>query len=62
MVNLLKEKLQKDLGNNFDVELAMRYQNPSLDEVCARMEKRAMKKLSLFHYFLSMLLQAQALQ
>ena len=36
----VKEKLQKELGDDFDVELAMRYKNPSLDEVCARMEKR----------------------
>jgi len=47
----LKEKLQKELGNNFDVELAMRYQNPGLDEVCARMEKRGYEKIIILPLF-----------
>lgn len=47
----VKEKLQKDLGNNFDVELAMRYQNPSLDEVCARMEKKGYEKIIIIPLF-----------
>ena len=41
----VKAKLQKELGNDFEVELAMRYQNPGLDEVCARMEKRGYEKI-----------------
>jgi ferrochelatase len=47
----LKEKLQKELGDDFDVELAMRYQNPGLDEVCARMEKRGYEKIIILPLF-----------
>lgn len=36
----VKEKLQKELGEQFKVELAMRYQNPSLDDVLAKMKKK----------------------
>jgi ferrochelatase len=32
--------LQQVLGDNFEVELAMRYQNPGLDKVLAQMEKK----------------------
>ena len=47
----VKEKLQKDLGNDFEVELAMRYQNPSLDDVCARMEKKGYEKIIIIPLF-----------
>ncbi len=47
----VKEKLQKELGSDFEVELAMRYQNPSLDEVCARMEKKGYKKIIILPLF-----------
>ena len=47
----VKEKLQKKLGDDFDVELAMRYKNPSLDEVCARMEKRGYEEIILLPLF-----------
>jgi ferrochelatase len=47
----VKEKLQKELGDDFDVELAMRYKNPSLDEVCARMEKRGYEKIIILPLF-----------
>ena len=47
----VKEKLQKELGNDFEVELAMRYQNPGLDEVCARMEKRGYEKIIILPLF-----------
>jgi len=47
----VKEKLQKELGDDFDVELAMRYKNPSLDEVCARMEKRGYEKIIIIPLF-----------
>ena len=47
----VKEKLQQDLGNDFEVELAMRYKNPSLDEVCARMEKRGYEKIIILPLF-----------
>ncbi len=47
----VKEKLQKELGNDFEVELAMRYQNPGLDEVCVRMEKCGYEKIIIFPMF-----------
>jgi protoporphyrin/coproporphyrin ferrochelatase len=47
----VKEKLQKELGNDFEVELAMRYQNPSLDAVCARMQKRGYEKIIILPLF-----------
>jgi protoporphyrin/coproporphyrin ferrochelatase len=47
----VKQKLQKELGDNFVVELAMRYQNPSLDEVCARIEKQGYKKIIILPLF-----------
>jgi len=36
----LQTKLQQLLGDKFDVELAMRYQNPSMDDVLERMDKK----------------------
>jgi protoporphyrin/coproporphyrin ferrochelatase len=36
----VKEKLQKELGESFNVELAMRYQNPSLENVLEKMHKQ----------------------
>lgn len=47
----VREKLQKELGNDFDVELAMRYQNPGLDEVCDRMEKKGYEKIIILPLF-----------
>ena len=47
----VKEKLQKELGNDFEVELAMRYKNPNLVEVCARMEKRGYEKIIILPLF-----------
>ena len=47
----VKEKLQKELGEKFDIELAMRYQNPGLDEVCARMQKRGYEKIIILPLF-----------
>jgi protoporphyrin/coproporphyrin ferrochelatase len=47
----VKEKLQKELGSDFEVELAMRYQNPGLDEVCARMEKQGYEKIIILPLF-----------
>lgn len=49
--NSVKAKLQAVLGEEFDVELAMRYQNPGLDEVCGRMEKRGYKKIIVIPLF-----------
>ena len=47
----VKEKLQKELGDDFEVELAMRYKNPGVDEVCARMEKRGYEKIIILPLF-----------
>lgn len=47
----VKKKLQKELGNDFEVELAMRYQNPGLDEVCAKMEKKGYEKIIILPLF-----------
>jgi ferrochelatase len=47
----LQEKVQEALGNNFDVELAMRYQNPSMDLVLAKMKKKQYKKIIVLPLF-----------
>ena len=49
--NSLKEKLQKQLGDEFDVKLAMRYQNPGLESVLAEMEKQNYKKIIVLPLF-----------
>lgn len=47
----VKEKLQKELGEEFEVELAMRYRNPSLDDVLAKMKKKNYQKIFIFPLF-----------
>jgi protoporphyrin/coproporphyrin ferrochelatase len=47
----VKRKLQNALGNNFEVELAMRYQNPSMDSVLEKMRKKNYKKIIIFPLF-----------
>jgi ferrochelatase len=47
----LKDKLQKALGDKYDVELAMRYQNPSIENVLAKMKKKSYKKITIFPLF-----------
>lgn len=47
----VREKLQKELGEEFDVELAMRYQNPSLDNVLASMRVKNYKKIIVIPLF-----------
>ncbi len=47
----VKEKLQAALGEDFDVELAMRYQNPSMDDVLERMRKKQHRKLIIVPMF-----------
>lgn len=47
----LKNKLQSSLGNLFDVYLAMRYQNPSLDSVLEEIRKRNYARLIIFPLF-----------
>ena len=47
----LKEKLQQQLGENFHVELAMRYQNPSLNYVLEKMGKENLSKIIIIPMF-----------
>ena len=59
----VQDKLQLALWeNDFKVHLAMRYQNPSMDDILAKMEKSNYKKIIIIPCFHNMLLQAQALQ
>ncbi|MFB6257883.1 MAG: ferrochelatase, partial [Flavobacteriales bacterium] len=41
----LREELDRSLGADFDVELAMRYQNPSIPDVLEKMRKQKHEKL-----------------
>jgi protoporphyrin/coproporphyrin ferrochelatase len=43
--NAVKEKLQASLGNDYDVYLGMRYQNPGLDAVLGVMQKKNYDKI-----------------
>ncbi len=43
--NELKEKVQAELGNGFSVELAMRYQKPSIESVLEKMRIENYKKI-----------------
>ncbi len=47
----LQEKLQTALGNDYDVHLAMRYQNPSLNIVLEEIRKKNYSKLIVFPLF-----------
>jgi protoporphyrin/coproporphyrin ferrochelatase len=47
----VREKLDKELSEEFDVYLAMRYQNPSMDKVLEEMRKKNYKKLIIFPLF-----------
>lgn len=47
----VQEKLQKQLGEEFSVHLAMRYQNPSMDKVLGEMKKLNYKKLIIIPLF-----------
>ena len=47
----LKNKLQKLLGDDFEVELAMRYQNPSMDEVLERMRRKNYNRILILPLF-----------
>lgn len=49
--NKVKEKLQRVLPANYTVELAMRYQNPSLKSVLAKMQKEGYSKIILLPMF-----------
>lgn len=47
----LKNKLQKNLSDEFEVYLAMRYQNPSLDNVLEEIRKKNYKRLLVLPLF-----------
>ena len=47
----VQKKLQQTLGDDFVVELAMRYQSPGLSEVLERMKKQYYKKIILLPMF-----------
>jgi ferrochelatase len=47
----VQQKLQKELGDNFDVQLAMRYQNPSLGEVLKNLYKKNLEKIIIIPLF-----------
>jgi ferrochelatase len=47
----VKEKLQLQLGENFHVEIAMRYQNPSLDDVLEKMKNENFSKIIIIPMF-----------
>lgn len=46
-----QEKLQLALGDDFDVQLAMRYKNPSMDDVMAEMYKKNLDKMIIVPLF-----------
>jgi ferrochelatase len=47
----VQEKLQQALGDDFGVELAMRYKDPSLDDVVKQMEKKNYGKIIILPLF-----------
>lgn len=47
----VKELLQKELGETYDVELAMRYQNPSMENVLAKMRLKNYDKIIILPLF-----------
>jgi protoporphyrin/coproporphyrin ferrochelatase len=47
----VKDKLQETLGDDFKVELAMRYQSPSMDSVLAKMKRDNYKKIIMLPLF-----------
>ena len=49
--NSVKEKLQAQLGEEFGVHLAMRYQNPSMEKVMGEMRLKNYKKLIIVPLF-----------
>ena len=49
--NKVKALLQKDLGNDFEVHLAMRYKNPSISDVMETMRKQNYTKIVVLPMF-----------
>ena len=47
----VRDKLQEKLGDNFKVELSMRYQSPSMDSVLERMQKDNYQKIIILPLF-----------
>jgi protoporphyrin/coproporphyrin ferrochelatase len=47
----IQDKLQKELGDDFDVQLAMRYQNPSMDDVFENLYKKNLDKIIIIPLF-----------
>jgi ferrochelatase len=47
----LKEKVQLALGSNFEVELAMRYQSPSMNSVLEKMKKKGYARIVILPLF-----------
>ncbi len=47
----IQEKLQMALSDDFEVHLAMRYQNPGMDNILAKMEKNNYKKIIIIPLF-----------
>ncbi len=47
----LKDKLQKIIGDDFEIELAMRYQNPSLESVLEKMRKKNYHRIIILPLF-----------
>src|SRR4030066_2513958 len=47
----VQEKLQNDLGNNYDVHLAMRYKNPSIEDVLSDAYKKNYEKIIVIPLF-----------
>ena len=47
----VQDKLQLALGNDFEVHLAMRYQNPGMNDVLAKMEKNNYQKIIIIPLF-----------
>lgn len=47
----VQEKLQKSLGNDYDVYFAMRYKNPSIDDVLADVYKKNYEKIIVIPLF-----------
>jgi len=47
----LAHKLQKILGDSYEVELSMRYQSPSMDEVLERMRKKNFDRILILPLF-----------
>lgn len=55
----VEEKLQKALGENYVVKLAMRYQSPSIESGLNELRKECLSEIIVVPFFLSMPLHQQ---